>query len=448
MTRILAIAALVIIRELLGRAMFNEIAGEGVRLSLNFGFLILAAHLMGQAFARIRMPMITGYIAAGILFGPFGLEYINVEGLADLRFIDDIALTFIALAAGGELRVATLRQKWPTILNLVIWITLIVFTGVCASFFFASGVIPFMKGMGTGKIFMIAAGFGILSVARSPSSTIAIISECKARGPYSETVLGVTVAMDVVVIVLFSLLLSVYGRLDAAGSPGDMISVGLIGEILVSFGAGALLGWVIILYIQRIKADLMIFLIGTAFLVTKFSHGLGSFLDLHYGTTFHLEPMLICMAAGFVIQNFSKEGGPFLGAIDKSSLPIFVTFFAITGASLNLDALRTSWHIACVLVMLRFCMIVIGTRISSRITREPANLRKLYGLGFITQAGVSLGLVQVVANRYPEWGLPFATIAVAAITINQIVGPIAFKTALERAGEAKISRRQGLRPKR
>ncbi|MFC1890730.1 hypothetical protein ACFL4G_13345, partial [Thermodesulfobacteriota bacterium] len=279
-----------------------------------------------------------------------------------------------------------------------------------------------------------------LEIFDSPARSSAFL---KARGPYSETVLGVTVAMDVVVIVLFSLLLSVYGRLDTAGSPGDMLSAGLIGEILVSFGAGALLGWIIILYIQRIKADLVVFLIGTAFLVTKFSHGLGSFLDLHYGTTFHLEPMLICIAAGFVIQNFSKEGGHFLEAIDRSSLPIY-----ITGASLNLGALRTSWHIACVLVMLRFCLIGIGTRISSRITREPANLRKLYGLGFITQAGVSLGLVQVVASRYPEWGVPFATIAVAAITINQIVGPIAFKNALERAGESKISRRLKLRPKR
>lgn len=444
MTRILAITALVIIRELLGRAMFNEFAGEGVRLSLNFGFLLLAAHLMGQAFARVRMPMITGYIAAGILFGPFGLEYINVQGLKDLRFIDDIALTFIALAAGGELRISTLREKWPSVLNLVIWITLIVFFGVFASFVAAAGVIPFMKGMEPRQVFMIAAGFGILCVARSPSSTIAIISECKAKGPYSETVLGVTVATDVIVIVLFTLLLSVYGRICSVGT-GDMISIGLIGEILVSFGAGTLLGWVITLYIRRVKADLVIFLVGTAFLVTKFSHGLGAFLELHYGTTFHLEPMLICMAAGFIIQNFSHEGGRFLGAIDRSSLPIYATFFAITGASIDLGALRTSWHIAFALVMVRALLMVLGARFATGVTREPARMAGLYGLGFLTQAGVSLGLVQVVAHRYPEWGVPFATIAVAAIAINQVVGPIAFKYALERAGEAKATKRRSSR---
>lgn len=444
MKRILILAALMGLRELLIRVSFDGIASSEVRIALNFGFLLLCAYLVGEIFAQWRLPKITGYIAAGLCFGPYATGYLGFEGVRELKFIDDVALTLIALAAGGELRIATLRYRLTAILNLVMWITLIVFAGVGGCFILASGAIPFMQGLEQNKIIMIAAAFGILCVARSPSSTIAVISECKARGTYSETVLGVTVIMDVVVIVLFSIILSIYGRFDiAAGADaGSVISAGLLGEILVSFGAGGLLGWLVVLYIRRVKVDLVIFLVGLAFLVTKFSHGLASFLELHYGTIFHIEPMLICMAAGFVIQNLSEEGGRFLEALDRSSLPVYVTFFAITGASLDLDALWASWHIALGLVIVRITLIAGGTRISSFITKEEKRLRNLYGLGFITQAGVSLGLVQVVAARYPEWGVPFATIAVAAITINQIIGPIAFKTALIKSGETALKRRK------
>jgi len=444
MKRILILVALVGLRELLVRISFDELASSEVSIALNFGFLLLCAYLVGEVFAQWRLPKITGYIAAGMCFGPYTTGYLGFEGVLDLKFIDDVALTLIALAAGGELRIAMLRTRLASILNLVLWVTVVVFTGVGACFFLASGAIPFMRDLQTSAVFMIAAAFGVLSIARSPSSTIAVISECRARGPYAKSVLGVTVVTDVIVIVLFSLILSLYERfsMTEGGGAGSVISIGLISEILVSFAAGGILGLLVVLYIKRIKADLVIFLVGLAFLVTKFSHGLASFLETYYGTTFHLEPMLICMAAGFVIQNLSKEGGRFLEAIDRSSLPVYVIFFTITGASLDLEALWSSWYIALGLVMLRAALMAASTGISNVVARDREPFRNLYSWGFITQAGVSLGLVQVVAVRYPAWGIPFATIAVAAITINQIIGPIAFKIALIKSGEAALKRRQ------
>ena len=53
--------------------------------------------------------------------------------------------------------------------------------------------------------FAIAILFGTIFVARSPSSAIAVINEMRASGPFTKTVMGVTVVKDVLVIILFAI---------------------------------------------------------------------------------------------------------------------------------------------------------------------------------------------------------------------------------------------------
>ncbi len=156
-----------------------------------------------------------------------------------------------------------------------------------------------------------------------------------------------------------------------------------------------------------------------------------------HGLEIHLEPLLICAAAGFTIQNWSHQGPRLLGAMDQVALPVYVVFFTMAGARLDLGALAASWGLAVALAGFRIVMIMLGTRLATSLAGDPAPFRRYCWLGFVTQAGLSLALISQIESRFPDWGPGLATTLVAVIAINQLIGPAAFKMALEKVGEAR-----------
>ena len=413
------------------------IKGE-VSPSLVLGFMLLSAYCIGFILARIGLPQITGYIFAGLFFGPFFVDYCSSRAVADLGFLNSLALAFIAFCAGGELKLSSIRSKLKIIFCLIGGVTVVVFTGVTLSVFLVSPYIPFLSGYNLYVRLAVSAIFGVISVARSPSSAIAIISETKAKGDYTDTVLGVTVVMDVVIIILFAVVISVCQvALASSGGMDASFVLYLLIEIMTALVSGFLLGKIIVFLIEKVKVEFPVVIAGMGFIVIKFCHFMGEYFHDFYDVSVNIEPLLICMAAGFTIQNFSKYGSTFLRRMDRVSLPIYVAFFAITGASINMDALRSSWFLGLMIVLVRILMIFMGSRLSGKIAGDTKGICKNAWLGFITQAGVSLGLLSEVVRRFPEIGGDIQSILVAAITANQIVGPVAFKYALNKVGETK-----------
>jgi Kef-type K+ transport system membrane component KefB len=408
------------------------------RSTMTFGFLLLSAYLIGDVLSRFRLPKLTGYILAGILFGPYLLNLVSADTVTELKLIDDLALTFIAFAAGGELRLEGLRKQRRSITLTVLCQTVIVFVGVAAFVLAARSLLPFLGGKPAGHVLAVAFLLGAFALARSPASAIAIISECKARGPFSEMVLGVTVAIDVLVIIVFAAMVSVAQVLV---TPGAELELQLLAVIAVDLGgsvlAGLLLGWIILVYMRRVRAEVIVFILGLAFMVTLFSRQFAMLLEQVFAVALHLEPMLICVTAGFWVRNFSPDGGLFMETIDRSSLPIYVIFFSLTGAALKIDALGQTWMIALLLVGLRALLIWLGAHLGGSLAGDPPHMRRMSGLGFIAQAGVSLGLAGIVMRSFPEWGGALATAMVAIVTLNQILGPITFKLALAAVGEVR-----------
>jgi Kef-type K+ transport system membrane component KefB len=440
MIRILGLVTVVLFMVLALFSASDAAVLADARSTMTFGFLLLTAYLVGDVLSHFKVPKITGYILAGIFFGPYAFELVDAATVRELKLIDDLALTFIALAAGGELRLAQLRRQRRSITLIVLFQTVIVSLGVAAFVLVARPLLPFLDGRSMAEVMAVAALLGVLSVARSPASAIAIIHECRSRGPFTEMVLGVTVVVDVLVILLFAVVVSVCQAVVVPGGGMDFQFIEMIGiELAVSVFAGILLGWVVSLYIGYVKAELLVFILAMAFLVTFFSRQFAFFLDRFYDVSFHLEPMLICVTAGFWIQNFSRSGRQFMEQIDRSSLPIYVIFFSLTGAALNVDALKETWLVAVLVVAVRFILISLGAYLGTSLSGDPPRFRRMAGLSFITQAGVSLGLAGIVMRRFPDWGAALATTIVAIIALNQIIGPIAFKFALNAVGEARAN---------
>jgi Kef-type K+ transport system membrane component KefB len=435
------LAALIIVILLMGLALFafgDAVVFGNARSSMSFGFLLLAAYLIGDLLSRLKLPKITGYIFAGILFGPHLLDLVSADAVRDLKLIDDLALTFIAFAAGGELRLEELRDRRRSIALTVLCQTLIVFLGVAAFVLAAQSLLPFLDGKPAGHGLAVAFLLGTFALARSPASAIAIISECKARGPFTEMVLGVTVVIDVLVIIVFGAMISVGRVLVTPGVQLDLhlllvTAVELAGSVL----AGLVLGWVILLYMRYVRAEVLVFILALAFMVTLFSRQFALLLDQLYSISLHLEPMLICVTAGFWVRNFSPDGSLFMETIDRSSLPIYVIFFSLTGAALKIDALGETWLIALLLVAVRSLLVWLGAHLGGSLAGDPPLLRRMSGLGFIAQAGVSLGLAGIVMRSFPDWGAALSTMIVAVIALNQILGPVTFKFALAAVGEVR-----------
>lgn len=441
MDRLFAFAVIAGATYLLFRVVPAASTAQGAASTLAFGFVVLGAYLAARFLTRLRLPRITGFILAGMLFGPSLLGLVTREVVQELRLVDDLALTFIAMAAGGELRLDMLRERRRSILFTVLGSMLVVFLGVTLSLVMIRSSFPFSAGRSLAQSIAIAAIAGALAVARSPSSAIAIISETKAKGPFTEMVLGVTIAVDVLAIFIFAVTLSLSTVIFVPGRSVDVTFLLLIGaEVAASVLLGLLLGKAMALYLEKIRAELTIFTLGVAFLVTKVSGGLAHLLDAHLSMRFHLEPMLICMAAGFIVQNYSSHGEGFLRVIDRSSLPIYTIFFAMSGAALRLEALRATWHWALALVGMRTFFMYAGCVSAGRLAGDPPAAARVSGLSFLTQAGVSLGLVKLVIEAFPTFGADYAALLVASITINQIVGPVGLKLALSHVGETREAR--------
>ncbi|UCH96235.1 MAG: cation:proton antiporter [Candidatus Aminicenantes bacterium] len=415
---------------------------ETISPTLVLGFMLLAAYCIGFIFEHKGLPRITGYIIAGLLLGPYFLKFYSKQAVADLDFLNGLALAFIAFRAGGELKLGNIKNKLKSIFFLISGVTSVVFIGVTLVVFAISGFIPFMRQYGPIIRLAISAIFGVIAVARSPSSAIAIISETKAKGDYTDTVLSVTIAMDMVIIILFAVIISTCEVLISGRSAFSVFFIlDLLLEIAIATVLGFLLGKTIIFLIEKVKVEFPVVITAMGFLVIKFSHLLGDYLEEAHEIGLHLEPLLICMAAGFTVQNFSKHGTTFLERMDRLSFPIYIGFFAITGANINVDVLKNAWFLGFVVVISRTIMIYIGSFISGKLSGDPPKIYKNTWLGFITQAGVSLGLLSEVVRRFPDIGIPIQTILIAAITINQLVGPVAFKYALFKVGETKVKRK-------
>jgi len=159
---------------------------------INFflGFVLLSAFMTARLLQSVRLPLISGYIFAGILAGPYVAGFLSVEMVQGLKLVDDLALSFIALAAGGALKISFIKRRTKAIVLNILLQSIIVF------------VVVFMFVTMTGKHFiqfrqlmapeLIVLGIllAVVCVARSPSSAIAVISECRAAGPFTDMILG------------------------------------------------------------------------------------------------------------------------------------------------------------------------------------------------------------------------------------------------------------------
>ena len=393
--------------------------------SIALGFILIFAFLFGKQISRLKLPQITGFILAGIVSGPYVLKFLSATDVRGLQLLDGLALSLIALTAGGEMKISRLRGRLNVISSIVLFQTLIIVGGFVIFGLVARSIFPIFSEMTAPTVFAFSLLLGILATATSPSTTIAIINETRSQGKYSDLILSVAVVKDFFIIILFAFSLSISMSLTSSTHGFDVsFLMNILKEVGLSVGIGLVVGGSIILYLKYIKKELTVFILSIAFFTYQISQ------------SYEYHPLLICLTAGFLVENFSAHGERLILAIEKSSLPVYVVFFAISGASLNLDALKSGWFLALLIVLFRGGFKCFGTYFGAKIARDDERVQKKSWAGFISQAGVALGMAIVIEESFPGWGGEFKTLVLAVIAINQIVGPVLLQRFLIRSGEA------------
>lgn len=399
------------------------------------GFALLASHLAGRLLGHLNLPSITGYLLAGVALGPQGLGFISLEVRDSLDLINQIALGMIALTAGGELAISRLRPRlgtigWITALQTATLFSLTTLMLISLERALG-GAFALTRGLGPDEGLALALVVGLVAVANSPASTVAVIAETRSQGPLSTVCLGVTVVKDVVVILLMSATLAAVHALAVPGGSFDAVSLVLVlEEVGVSVVLGALLGAAIIAWLARVGRETAFFLLGSLFLTFEAGHLLDVMAHLH------IHFLIVCMAAGFAVENLSSRGEDLIRNLERSSLPVYVVFFTLAGVGLDLASLAGIWPLAVGFVAWRALLLALTSWSGARLAGEAKRVANLAWTGFLPQAGVSIGLAELVADRYPQVGDRFRTLVLSVIAINQLVGPVLFKWALRRAGEA------------
>jgi Trk K+ transport system NAD-binding subunit/NhaP-type Na+/H+ or K+/H+ antiporter len=404
-----------------------------------FGVIALASNSLGQFLAkRANLPLISGFLIAGIVVGPYVLGLVSGSALETLKIVDDLSLAVIAFAAGSELFLEELRSRFRSISLITLGNSIAIPVVGVAAIMLLTPMIPFMNGLPLmGRIAVAVLAGGIL-VARSPSSAIAIVNELRAKGPFTQTVLGVTMVTDVVVIVLFA----INAEMADAFLNNVGINIGFVlllaGELLLSLLIGLSLGLILhfLLYLKVGYGFKTLLILAAGLGIFALSYEIRLLSHLYLPFDILVEPLLICLIGSFYVTNFTKYRTEFIKIVHDVGPPIYVLFFTLTGASLALDVLFDAWAVALILFGVRLIGIFVGSIGGGIISRDPVKHNRYGWMSYVTMAGVGLGLAKEVADEFPEFGIEFATIMIAVIVMSQLVGPPLFKFAITQVGEA------------
>ena len=389
---------------------------DSALLLLMVGIAVLAGLFTGKGAERIRIPMVVGYIIAGVIFGESGLGLIKASSTG---LLTNIALGFIGFGIGSQLRLSVLKRLGSSIISISL-------LEAFGAFILVSVGVTLL----TGKLYL-GLIFGALASATAPAATVDVLEEYQSKGPLTTSLLAVVGIDDGIALLLFGFGISIATSLLGSGTT---ILEGLL-RPLVDIGGSIILGATLGFLYSKVarwmgsRNETLILSVGVVVLAC----GAAEYLKLSLIMTNMIIGIVSCNLLPMKARNIQEAVGGF-------TPPIYVLFFVLVGARLNIMNLPQMGLIGVVYLLLRAIGKFGGAYIGSVISHAPEVVRKYLGLGLFSQAGVAVGLSLAAAKILDEAGhydLSSMVINVIAATtfVVQIIGPPCTKIAIVKAGE-------------
>lgn len=384
---------------------------------LSLGFILLAGLLAGKLIRQLRIPVITAYLLLGIIIGPSVLNLVSEGVLSSSGLISNIVLGLIAFSIGQNFALERFRK----IGRPVLWISTLEASGawllVTLAFLFI------LK-----QPFYIAILFGAISSATAPAATMMVVREYKAKGSFTDTLLGIVAIDDAWCLIIFALSFAIAKALFVHTASSAFLFKAMFHSLLEVIGAFVLGGALalVLSYLSRFVAtpsDLLIYTLGFIFLNT----GLALY--------FNFSVLLANMSMAAVLVNARKVSFKFFDALRAIDSPLYLLFFVLAGANLEIGLLRGLGLLGLGYIIFRSLGKIGGSYLGGVVACVPARMKNYIGLALLPQAGVALGVALIAKAEFPQLGGIIFTTIVATTVIYEIIGPLFTKISLKKAGE-------------
>ena len=397
-----------------------------VLLLLNISLALAAGLILTRLFNLIHLPNVTAYLVAGLLVSPiFALseKYAGTNVLNSMGTFSQIALGFIAFSIGFSFRFDNLKKLGKKV--FVITVVQALFTALSvdcvlfAAYLFGWVSLPI--------VFVL----GAIATATAPAATLLVIKQYGADGPVTQTLLPVVAIDDAIGLMVFSLSFSVSETL-AAGTAISFVTVVLepLKEIVLSVAIGAALGFIVAFAEKLFKsrANRLTIIIICVFTGVALSSWL------------KLSSLLLCMSIAAVYCNADHHTERVMDTYDKWTHPLYIIFFVVSGAQLDVTKIAAAGVVGALYLVARSVGKYVGAGLGASLTKAEPNVKKYLGLTLLPQAGVALGMAEIVKESEPL--APYApiitTVVLCATLIYELIGPLITKWALTKAGEIVV----------
>ncbi len=400
--------------------------------------IALAAGLfMSRIVKPLKLPAVTGYLIAGILIGPYCLGLFGVDGLGfptnesvkALAIISDVALGFIAFAIGNEFRIAQLKQngKQATVIA--------VFQAVVATVVVDIALIAMHFILGEEKLpLQVAIVLGAIAAATAPAATLMVIKQYKAKGPLTKILLPIVALDDAVGLIIFAVSFGIAKAVTDGAISVISVVVNPLIEVVLSILLGAAMGFLFTVCEKAFSSNSKRLCLSVTFvlLTVALSKLQFAFGEVHIS----FSPLLVCMMMGTIFCNICDFSAELMEKTDKWTAPLFILFFVLSGAELELSVFTdiTVIIIGVVYIIARSLGKCYGAQISAKAVKCCPPIVKYLGITLLPQAGVALGM-SLTAESLPTGGALIRNITLFAVLIYELIGPLLTKNALIKAGE-------------
>ena len=407
-----------------------------MQILLSLSIALLAGLMLSRLTKLGNLPAVTAYLVAGLLIGPYvlgrigvpGLGFISSQDVARYSIISDVALGFIALTMGNEFRKEDIKKLGKQAVIVAI------FQSLTACVFVDVALIGLHFLMPQTLSLSVAITLGAIATATAPAATLMIVKQYKTSGPVTRILLPVVALDDVVGLIVFAVSFGIARALEHGTVDIFSVVIDPILEVIASLALGALLG-AIFTFTERFfhsrskRLSISVCYVFLAVALSKMTFKLGP-------VTIGFSSLLVCMMVGTIFCNFCDFSDELMDRLDRWTGPIMVLFFVLSGAGMELNVFK-SWEvviIGIVFVLVRSAGKILGAHFSSRLTKCEPTVQKYLGITLLPQAGVALGM-SMTAMSLGESGLIIRNIALFAVLIYELAGPLLTKIALDKAGE-------------
>ncbi len=408
-----------------------------MEILLSLSISLLAGLMLSRLAKLAKLPAVTAYLVAGILVGPYclgafgvkGLGFISMHDLERYSILCDVALGFIAFSIGNEFRVSQLKKigKQATIVGI--------FQAVVTTLLVDAALLLLHLAMPTKLPLEAAIVLGAIASATAPAATLMVVKQYKAKGPVTDMLLPVVALDDAVGLVLFAISFGVAKAIGAGNVDLTSVLAEPLIEVVGSLILGAIMGFLFHFCerffhsrSKRLSVSIAFVLMTIALSMLKFNVG-----GVHVG----FSSLLVCMMLGTVFCNVCDFSEELMERVDRWTAPLFVLFFVLSGAELELSVFTDVMVvlIGVVYIISRSIGKYSGAYASAKISKCDDNIVKYLGITLLPQAGVALGMAMKSQELGGELGQLISSITLFAVLIYELVGPMLTKIALTKAGD-------------